>query len=336
MTGALHRKIFADYWYRFDRYEIKGGYIRPSPGAKLSQYKPWDAFGPRKGQAGRSQPYQSLLQLAQEIDFDLANGTVRLAGNGEDRILEWCAQYGLLGLLLHRVEGVVRLNLECLPSAAYPMMKATKFTRTSRGWQETIHFPASLGTRPGVYLRKDIQDHELTFEPLGETWARFFPDVPDNAINTYDYPTPFSPEFWQQYAEPVAGFSIAARGFRDAVDIARTIGSQRRVSEEDQPRVLQAEDLINALAAPARPLLYAAAKGYGFGYACHSLLAAYAMMVELDLSSARLLECANAKCRSLFVTKAAAGKYCSRTCRGNVQMRKYRRKRARKSPSGNK
>src|ERR1035438_9429280 len=108
MTSTLQQKIFADYWFRFDRYEIKGGYIRPAPGAKLSQYEPWRTFGAPKGKIGIKQPYEPLLALAKLLDPDPSDvGSVRAAENADHLILEWCSQNGLLGILLHRVEGVV-------------------------------------------------------------------------------------------------------------------------------------------------------------------------------------------------------------------------------------
>src|SRR5690242_15503915 len=58
------QKIFSDKWYRFNRYEITGGYIRPAPAAKLELYEPWKLFRAPTGKEGIKQPYEPLLQLA--------------------------------------------------------------------------------------------------------------------------------------------------------------------------------------------------------------------------------------------------------------------------------
>ena len=34
-------------WYRFDRYEVRDGYIRPVPGAGGGEYDPWASFRAR-------------------------------------------------------------------------------------------------------------------------------------------------------------------------------------------------------------------------------------------------------------------------------------------------
>src|ERR1051325_5303729 len=104
-TSTLQNPGFADVWYRFDHYEIAGDYIRPAPGATLSRYDPWQTFRNPAGKEGVRQPYHSLLQLP-TFD-DLEQPGLRLENADQARILEWCSQFGLLGMLLHRVEVVV-------------------------------------------------------------------------------------------------------------------------------------------------------------------------------------------------------------------------------------
>jgi predicted RNA-binding Zn ribbon-like protein len=169
----------------------------------------------------------------------------------------------------------------------------------------------------------------MNFERLSETWGLYFPAVPADERENHQYPIPFTPEFWQQYAEPVSSFVGAAKIFREAVDNLRRLSTRSKLSQNEVRAAVSGDAVISGLAAPVRPMLYQVRRGYGLGWACHSLLAAFSMMVMLDLSSARLLECKNPTCRSLFVSKAAAGKYCNPTCRGTVQMRKYRRRQKR-------
>lgn len=323
--------FFADRWYRFNRYEIKGDYIRPAAGAELISYEPWKIFRSPEGKEGIKQPYEPLLQLARNIDLDY--DTVRLLEGGEDRILEWCAQHGALGLLLHQVETVILSPEErIVPFSRRPRLMSTKYSRTNSGWSTERVLPAPFSAeRPGVYLRRELAGFGLKFEVLSKTWGSYFPDVPRDEQDKFQYPMPFTPEFWWRYAEPVINFFAAAKKFLEAVDILTGLRSKRRLSEDQVSTGLQSIDVINGLALPVRTMLYRGEKGYEMGWACHSLLAAYSMMVIQDFSSARLLECANPTCRRFFVTKSAEAKYCSPTCRGTVQIRKYRRKKKRAS-----
>jgi predicted RNA-binding Zn ribbon-like protein len=326
------QKIFADRWYRFNRYEIAEGYIRPAKDATIESYEPWKAFRAPAGKEGIKQPYEPLLQLAKKIDLDYS--TIRLQGEAEDHVLDWCSQYGLLGLLLHRVETVILPAQERFPGsnirASGPLPISTTFVRTNSGWATGWVLPqTSSSAKPGVYLRRELGSFDIRFERLSETWGLYFPAVPVDKRDSHQYATPFTPEFWRQYAEPVSSFVGAAKMFREAVDNLRRMSTRSGLSQNEMRAALGGDAMINGLAAPVRPMLYQAPRGYGLGWACHSLLAAFSMMVMLDLSRARLLECKNPTCRSLFVSKAAAGKYCNPTCRGTVQMRKYRRRQKR-------
>ncbi|MBT3768292.1 MAG: hypothetical protein HOF85_00300, partial [Acidiferrobacteraceae bacterium] len=98
--------IFGNTWWRFDRYEVSGGYIRPGRGARLEQYKPWAEFRDARAASQRSntiqRPYSSLFQLADHLEnfrqVDDAGKLTALVGvpsNIEVEITQWCQQYGL-------------------------------------------------------------------------------------------------------------------------------------------------------------------------------------------------------------------------------------------------
>src|ERR1039457_6984167 len=159
MTSTLHNKIFADRWYRFDRYEIKGGYICPAPNAKLEPYEPWRNFRSLSGKEAIKQPYEPLLHLAQEIDLDYsAHWPGKLLRGGEEKVVEWCSQYGLLGTLLHRVETIILPAeprvLPFVKAPGQPRPVSTTFTRTNSGWGVGWIAPSGgSDMRPGVFLR---------------------------------------------------------------------------------------------------------------------------------------------------------------------------------------
>ncbi len=91
-------------WWRFDRYDIRNGYIRPAPRATLARWQPLDDFQViRAGRKEQDSPYQSLLRLVNGLRWD---ANARLTPESTEAILRWCAENGLLGLLLHQVQVV--------------------------------------------------------------------------------------------------------------------------------------------------------------------------------------------------------------------------------------
>ena len=69
-TQPIERTVFdaaSGEWWRFDRYEIKDGVIRPAAGACLEWYDPWLAYRQVKYQKGAAPPYEDLLQLTAKL-----------------------------------------------------------------------------------------------------------------------------------------------------------------------------------------------------------------------------------------------------------------------------
>jgi hypothetical protein len=294
----------------------------------LISYAPWKVFRAPDGKKGIKQPYEPLLRIARQLEFD---DRFRLMADGEECILKWCADYGLLGLLLHRIETVI------LPAEQKTLMIGgasvirgpfhRKYERTNSGWSTSGVLALPSVAPAGVFLRSDLGSFDLTFEKLSRTWGTYFPDVPPEQRDIYQYPIPFTGDFWREYAEPVVNFFGAARKFYEAVETLTKLRTRQRLSGDQWREGVAALEVINRLAVPVRPMLYRGTKRFEMGWACHSLLAAFAMMVIQDLAGSRLLECANPSCQSFFVSKAREAKYCSPTCRGTVQMRKYRQRR---------
>ena len=51
-------------WWRFDRYEVRDGCVRPTRGARLEQYDPWDQYrAARDGDTRVDPPYAALVAL---------------------------------------------------------------------------------------------------------------------------------------------------------------------------------------------------------------------------------------------------------------------------------
>src|SRR5436309_15516789 len=90
-------------WWRFDHSELRDGYVRPSSGARLQSYDPWATYWEvrsGRGSGAGLAPYESLLGLAwiarvRLTDFD---GRRALDPATERALLDWCSQWGLVGL----------------------------------------------------------------------------------------------------------------------------------------------------------------------------------------------------------------------------------------------
>src|SRR5947208_4297865 len=84
------------------------------------------------------------------------------------------------------------------------------------GWRWIATWSPAARLPSGVRLHA-VRTTEEVEEPLGRTWARFFPSVPARERERYPYPPPLTEAFWRLYAEPVEDFLDAARALRDAL-----------------------------------------------------------------------------------------------------------------------
>src|SRR5688572_18665620 len=115
MTARRSRMIqqlrpFGGDWWRFDRYEIRDGFILPASGATLVRYVPWGDYWTARNAPTRAEqqsPYMALIELARTVRTVPSGPTSRgewfqnlIPADESSRValLEWCAKYGLLGL----------------------------------------------------------------------------------------------------------------------------------------------------------------------------------------------------------------------------------------------
>lgn len=213
------------FWPKFSRYEISGGYIRPAPDATISRYQLR-----RDPNTKEERPY---IGLARAIG---AHGS--LSGS-EHVILEWCRRFGLLGVLLQRVETVVFPPTPAIDLRTFRAQRASgkasdvtkkssrsnvvTLQRTAQGWQQTSADMDARSVPPVGVVIHGVADTHVRLEPLTETWSKFFPSIPTQDASPLRYPHPVSEEFWRTYEEPLETFIQAARHLTDALDsIART------------------------------------------------------------------------------------------------------------------
>ncbi len=336
--AAPRRGLSAGRWWRFNRYELRDGCLRPARGARLSVYDPWKLWlstrpvGRRSGQRERGPtPYRELLEVLSRLEYrkDLDDAPEftpaevdMLAGplttDSEQAILKWCAKYGLLGILPHRVLQVV---------LAPQQGAQVQYIRIGIGWM-AIEREAGNPVTPFLPSRAIVQPLRgvgITVEPLSRTWARFFPETAVEQRNTFAYPEPLTDSFWKVYAEPLQDFLSGARALREllaAIRMQRTsrLRALHRALTGGLPIV------INSLVAPAglgAPI--GRRRDIGLNWVGSSLLASLTLMLLEDLSQGQALQC---PCGQLFVSSAYQAHYCSRRCRWRFEQRRFRRGRS--------
>ena len=332
-------------WWRADRYEFgfaEERYVMPAADAVFQRYDPWGVGGPR--QAPR--PHLSFATLVRTL--------LQRPREGEDLLLEWIGEHGLLGLLPHRV-AMVTLAPRLVPRPGRaPVESSVRYVRTGRGWIADIIGPSNLagsepapesevdpewragGRRaPGVLLRgasDEWLDHpSWSLEPLTKTWGRYFPSIPESERAEYPYPSPASEAFWRIYAEPAGEIVRAAR---ELLDILDDLGRKQRLDPLpfDVDGVLSGEhawrswDRLNALLEPT---------GLGAtrnpdesirqAWWSPSLLGLLGIMTLEDIAGGVLpRRCVTDKCMEMFVPTKESQKYHSKDCRTKQQKRNQR------------
>ena len=342
--------VAAGLWWRFDHYEIRDGYIRPALGANLEKYDPWAAYRAGRARAkGAESPYQSLLAMRENVVFQ---PPCPLSAENEAKVLSWCKDYGLLGVLLQRAQAVVlapRLEPQDGSQNEHLMPTLRRYFRTNEGWRETLQYIFGKGgyaivdeaaregelvsnedslsawPRPHVLLQK-LNENKLEEELLTGTWARFFPTISKESRETFSYPIPTSEEFWKLYSEPLDEFLVGASTLRWAIDGLARNKPKATASEGDERSLSRGIKVLHAMVAAVSPTIRPLDDGlFEQRWVAPSLLGSFAMMVLQDLTeNNRLLSCE--VCGKLFLSVAWQARYCSSKCRHTAQKRRYRAK----------
>lgn len=302
-------------WVRASRYVLDGQTIRPAPGASLQPVDPW-----RRATVA----YEALLQLPQLYLDDQAAGTAAA--------LKWCQRYGLLGVLPHRTLQVTlapRWRRDPDEPGSLSVSRTT-YMQAPGGWvtwtrwrvatTHDVGSPPREGAlvasppadwTPSATLRPLTEPCAPATEPLSRTWARYFPGVPFDQSDTFDYPEPGTADFFDGYAEPVGAFIAAVAEFADALR-----GLQSRAT------IPTALFRLNALAGSGGLVLRQDGRDLRLGWVAGSLLGVLAIQAMQDCAAGAVRVCG--RCERLFKTTAYQGAYCSPKCRQTMQKRRQR------------
>lgn len=343
--------ILTGNWWKFDRYELRDGMIRPARGAKLSRYDPWEDQNPAAPlQQARVPAYRSLLDMVNRLRYletpSPQNRFGRLHPRSERDLLDWCGRYGLLGLLLHEALLITLApKATKIPAGDYrailkswrqhgvrerPPRTATvqkSYTRTTFGWVERdqpIHSETHLQT-PAV-ITQDYFGERLAEQSL-VMLRRYFPSAarsPD-AWQIFECPPPQSDRFWLLYGESLDEFLSRTKFLRLAI-ASMTAPIIRDESSVEAVELMAGRSYLQGLLSPV-----------GFGFVVEprlglrprlvggSLLAMLAAMALQDAPKGRVLQCA--ACGNIFIAgKRTQTRYCSKRCRATAQKRAVRQR----------
>ena len=258
-----------------------------------------------------------------------------LTPESETQVLQWCRRFGLLGVLLQRVETVVfppRPVASDGPRSAGVIR--TRLLRTPVGWQlkseENVGepFPAEVEHESGV-MGHPLSSFEITREPFTPTWTKFFPSIPSDQQETYPYPHPREDAFFWLYSEPIDEFLRAAGELIGALETVAWSKAQDRPDFGPLSAFANAIHELNGLAAATRPVSWPQGDGSLRDlWVAPTLLASLARMALQDLTRGNEVRfCANPTCHRLYVSSAYQARYCSEKCRHTVNKRAFRRNR---------
>ena len=319
--------IHAFPWWRFDRYEVRDGYVMPASNARgPTRFDLWSEDAGNGASRVRDPAY---LKLANVPDSDRDSEFPPPTESERWRIVEWSARYGPTGVLLQR-------------TAEVALPQGTLHRWVGDGW-----LSQTTSAKPHAVLRKlDPSigwDDSLRSEALTDTWWRFFPLLwadlhawdphllvsqkplgrEAEAMLSRDWPEPGTKQFHASYRESVPDFMAAALAFRKALDWAKQ-GLAAHLSVEDR---IRAFIQINHLQATARQALspHSREGQASLRWSAPSALAALAVLAANDIAAGHDFGfCARASCKRMFRVVRTSTRYCSRPCLAAEKQRAYR------------
>jgi hypothetical protein len=266
-------------------------------------------------------------------------------------ILDWCNEYGLLGILPGQAQFIALLpiyeNIDQYPGVAVAgsqrCILQRMYARVAGDW--VGHNVARGETPAGDSIwRAGTPVPEAAWGKATETpcmlfwdWESFAwkNDVGNQRLSSFfsyqaengQYPRPLSDDFWDVYQEPVWAWTRAALDFSEAAELVSQYAAARFAGKPWPAERL--EDVNHALWG-LNSLSASQAHSYEFGpsalrrnLAYPSLLSAMAEMFFLDMMARRRAFRCGA-CGKIFVSNDARSAYCSTTCRLTAHTRRYR------------
>jgi hypothetical protein len=307
-------------WWKYSRYEINNDIIYPSAGAELTNYEPWDYYEyqtmGRDGENNRP-PYLELLDIAMKIKQMVPRHPESMDANLAADITDWCAKWGLLGVLPHQVLSV---EFDILPGEQNTVQPGVIPRRwDSRQWQRE----GVSGVGTDGYCE----------------WSQHFPGIPAEEQNNYHYPLLLSDDFWRIYREPVQKFFDFAVNLYDMKIQLDKCQTEPRISK---PIVISKNNDIQLVGrqleyylSHVKPVLTMNAETGALASSWHSatLLGTISFMFLLDLTNRGyyVRPCEKPDCGKFFRSTDPRAKYHSTACNNAMKQRRLRERRQEKT-----
>jgi hypothetical protein len=349
-------------WWKFDKYEIRNGYIRPASDARLSEYDPWAKYDQSKRFKDVGPPYLDILKLNTQIGetfpFRLGGGivelrpgdnrTIKLSPTVEAGLLAWCSHYGLLGVLPHEFHSATLAPRWGEIGRQSPVLAVVKeFSRTGGIWNTRpsgySEYSDFAGTRikvPRELIGSVVPDNKIPYGcpqphadglrvgPSGANW------IHERLGDTWGrfFPS-VSPREWNTFDYPCPLTEDFWRLYSEPIDtFLRYVSILDCATQYLRPtpdfdrscEELTARLYLEALLAPAGQIPYRNSEGrIEQRWRFPSLISALTQMAFQDsLQGRRRLRCRG--CGLPHVSDAYQALYCSEQCRYKQQKRDLR------------
>jgi len=319
------QKPAAMKWARCSEYEIADGKIRPARGASVDFYDPWHDYRPQTTSHGQGGPHVELLRLVRKIEpprsvplvgpptlgwlFDLDK---RLRPEDEERILQWCRRWGLLGLWHQQT---LQVNLGPKVREAPPWSTGENasvlsgYTSANGAWEEyeqLIPFPELEGHDKADWgmLIEDHWESDVTpamIYRVGLTSPLYM----ERELESGDPQThPLSEWFWRFHSEEVLDMWEAMTEIASAIEN----GAPETLLGTAKPTLVRAEGGVWTTA-----------------WACPSLIAMLGAMAFTDRIGGRAIRYCD-HCGLPFVAEDPRQRYCAppEPCKGTAKKRRQR------------
>jgi len=366
-------EFWSSKWWRFSRYEIHDGAIRPAGNGSLEQYDPWDLYRISGLDAETPSPYISLVQLLLSLgalvedtvlDFGVTVSAWKLAKrledgsltpSDQDEILRWCSRFGLLGILPHAALSIEMPLTHAVRDENWHKCETgfrtvpMKHARTNGEWVVGLQELTESKLRervPSVFLRSSLFDPGEDF--AGRMPAMRIPDFialskiqigPFEAFPVATLLPMFFPEFIAEGNDFVCPLPLSPEFWRiyseRVDDFLNCAVTFLNAVEPISSRRAWADlaKLQDLLEPTGTALSFDSEQHIQEQWVCPSLLSAFARMALQDMSSGMRILRCDC-CGGPFATSAYQARFCTTKCAWKYRKRKARDKKGTQSTTG--
>jgi predicted nucleic acid-binding Zn ribbon protein len=294
MPPLARSNWWSGQWFRFSRYDLRHGRIRPAHGSQMEIYRPWAEYESSRRLTLGTPPYMSLVNFVEELFEPTTTGwgVIHLStdyshavknDHVRKRIADWSSRHGLLGFLPQRLADL-----------------GTSFGGLVGRW-----FGSNESLTPEQHVAQVWRNQTIV---LNQTWPKWEQGFVGTAVM-------WESSFWRSYGEPVFDWVEWALLFWQMVKFVAD------PLTNNQNRTYGFEFLSDQQRSAGR--IFGIGADNSLDPIFPSLMAMFVFMFVQDLiAHKRLITCA--LCGRSSMTSAYQAQYCSQRCRWIAQKRRQR------------